>query len=279
VLKLSEYITSNYAPTLNADDVINLFSIIREEYKTIKKSTEKCDITRRSYYELENRDYIQTNTKEKILKTAYETSPHRVLDYLLKRFMDDSLEILYVNLVKIYEEAIEEVDIKLLKQILEEYNKIQKEYESLIVDNLQQEVQDQIIHLREKAKIEDINWDPIKPSLYKSNQLAFLLPLVFGELMRGEEPKKLSDRFSISKELVDALESIRRTESSINLIEYEGLIYGKTSKDDLIDYWNEPSSAASTPEPYITLSRVEEKDEAQTSTAYIINTRTIKESY
>jgi hypothetical protein len=268
---LSEYLTSKYASTLNTEDILHLFSIILEKYKTIKKSTEKCDINRRSYYELKNRDYIQTNTKEKILKTAYEISPHKVLDYLLKRYMDDSLEILYINLVKLYEEAIEETDINLLKQILNDYNKIKKEYESLIIDSLQQEVQDQILHLHEKAEVENINWGPIKPSLYKSNQLAMIIPLIFRELIRGEKPQILSDRFNTSIELVDALESIRKIESTINLIEYEGLIYGKTGQDTLSDYWNQLASASSTPGPYITTHRVEEQEEPQTSTAQILN--------
>lgn len=211
--KLSDYILSKYAPTLNAEDMLHLFSKLIEEHGSIKKAAEECNITRRSYYMLENREYIQPNTKEKIVKTTYGVSPDEVLEYLLKRHVDDSLEVLSVNLSKLYEEAIEETDREALKETLEQFDRIKQEYEGLIIDNIQREVLDQIAHLKEKAEVAGVSWKPAKTTIFKTHELTSIIPLVFKELEAGKKPEILSEKYGVSPELVKTIASIRRKET------------------------------------------------------------------
>ena len=248
VWKLSEYILSKYAPTLNAEDMLYLFSKLIKAHGSIKKAAEECKITRRSYYMLENREYIQPNTKEKIVKTTYGLSPDEVLEYLLKRHVDDSLEVLSVNLSKLYEEAIEETDRESLTEILEEFDRIKQEYEGLIIDNIQREVLDQIAHLKEKAEIAEVLWKPAKTTMFKTYELTAMIPLVFKELEAGKKPETISEKYGVSPELVKAIASIQRKEITATLSEYEGFLYGKIEEYDPMEYWNRELASAAGPE-------------------------------
>lgn len=246
--KLSEYILSKYAPTLNAEDMLYLFSKLIEEHGSIKKAAEECNITRRSYYMLENREYIQPNTKEKIVKTTYELSPDKVLEYLLKRHVDDSLEVLSVNLSKLYEEAIEETDRETLKETLERFDTIKQEYEGLIIDNIQREVLDQTAHLRKKAEVTEVSWMPVKTTIFKTHEVTAMIPLVFKEIEAGKTPETISEKYGVPPELVKAISSIRRKETIATLSECEGFVYRKIEDYDPTEYWTRELASAAGPE-------------------------------
>ena len=246
--KLSDYILSKYAPTLNAEDMLHLFSKLIEEHGSIKKAAEECNITRRSYYMLENREYIQPNTKKKIVKTAYGVSPDEVLEYLLKRHVDDSLEVLSVNLSKLYEEAIEETDREALKERLERFDTIKQEYEGLIIDNIQREVLDQTAHLREKAEVTEVSWKPAKTTIFKTHEVTAMIPLVFKELEAGKKPETISEKYGVPPGLVKAISPIQRKEPIATLSECEGFLYGKIEDYDPTEYWTHELASAAGPE-------------------------------
>jgi len=258
--------------------MLYLFSKLIKAHGSIKKAAEECKITRRSYYMLEDREYIQPNTKEKIVKTAYGLSPDEILEYLLKRHVDDSLEVLSVNLGKIYEEAIEEIDRESLKEILEQFDRIKQEYEGLIIDNIQQEVLDQIAHLKEKAEVAEVLWKPAKSTMFKTYELTAIIPLVFKELEAGKNPETVSEKYGVSPELVRAIASIRRKEITTTLREYEGFVYGKIGGYDPTEYWTRELASAAGPEtPRYMVYYEDGLSEHQTPTAQATTYHILKE--
>jgi len=243
---MSEYMAEKYAPSLTQDDALRMFKELAERLGSISRAAEDCGIERRTYYKMEDREYVQESTKQKILHVALETSQDETLRFLLKRHVDDSLELLTVNLTTLYEEAVEETDRETIVKILEDFSRLNHEYKGLIKDNLETEVRDLVAHLIDKAKIVEITWTPPKNTLYRVEELSALIPMIGRELARGRTAKVISERFRVSEELVDVLKAQTAKTSRKILEEYEGLTYGYSTA---LDYWeglleNRDSSAS-----------------------------------
>jgi len=224
--------------------MLYLFSILVEKHGSISEAARKCSIARRSYYTLRDRDFLQPETKEKILSAAFNISPDETLDYLLKRHVDDSLEVLSTNLSKLYEDAVEESDRETLKGILEHFNQVKQEYEGLIINNLQREVLDQLAHLKEKAVIAEILWNPAESTLFKKQDLMTIIPLITKELDAGVKTEMVSEKYGISQDLVSTITKIRRKEIVISLNEVEGYLLGLRKQSESHDHWTHQGDTA-----------------------------------
>lgn len=230
--------------------MLYLFSKLIEEHGSISEAARACGIARRSYYTLKDRDFLHPETKEKILLAAFNISPDEILDYMLKRHVDDSLEVLSTNLSTLYEEAIGESNREALREILEHFNKVKQEYEGLIIDNFQREVLDQLAHLVEKAVVAEVMWKPSQSTLYKTQELMTIIPLIFKELEAGIKTEIISEKYGIAHDLVNTFTGIRRKDTTIPLNDYEGYLYGKPEKFEPYDPWtHQKVTAAGTEVP------------------------------
>ncbi|OGD55910.1 hypothetical protein A3K81_04935 [Candidatus Bathyarchaeota archaeon RBG_13_60_20] len=235
---------------------------------SISKAAKKSGIERRTFYKMEDRDDIQTLTKEKILLLALETSQDETLKFLLKRHVDDSVELLIVKLTSLYEKAIEETDREKLVQILETFKQVNQEYQGLIKDNLETEVKDLLAHLIDKAQIEEVTWTPPRNSLYKVEELKILLPMINRELAKGKAHDAIAEQFRVPLDIVKAVQAQKMRLSRTTIEKCEGLLYSYLPRQD---YWKEilegqNTSAGITPIKYSQIATYE-RSEYQTSTS------------
>ena len=265
---MSEYLAEKYATSLTQADVLQIFKELVEILGSISQTAKKSGIERRTFYEMENREDIQTLTKEKILRLALETSQDQTLKFLLKRHVDDSVELLIVKLTSLYEKAIEETDRKKLAQILDTFKQVNQEYQGLIKDYLDTEVQDFLAHLIDKAQIEEVTWTPPINSLYKVEELKILLPMISRELAKGKPHEVIAEQFRVPLDIVKAIQVQKMRPSLTTIEKCEGLFYSYLPRQD---YWKEllegqNTSAGIEPIRYSKIA-VYERPEYQTPTS------------
>ena len=222
---VSEYIAEKYAPSLTQEDARQMFKRLAEILGSISEAAKESGIERRTYYKMEDREYVQPSTKEKILHVALEKAQIETLGYLLKRHVSDSAELLIVNLTTLYEKAIEETDREKLVKILDAFKQVNWEYQGLIKDSIETEVQDLIAHLIDKAKVEEVVWTP-RNTLYKVDEMRSLITTINRELIRGRSSKVIAEQFRVPEEIVDALRTRIARPSYVSIEECEGLLYG-----------------------------------------------------
>ena len=230
---MSEYLAEKYAPSLTQEDTQQMFKQLIETLGSISEVAKESGIERRTYYKMEDRNYLQTSTKEKILHLALEKSQIETLHYLLKRHVNDSSELLIINLTTLYEKAIEENDREKLVKILDAFRQVNQEYQGLIKDNIETEVQDLVAHLLDKAQIEEVIWNP-RNTLYKVDELRSLLPMISRELARGRSSKVIAEQFRVPEEIVDAIQAQTARSNHATMEECEGLFYGYLP---VYEYW------------------------------------------
>ena len=264
---MSEDVLLKYAPTLTAEDLLYLLSKLVRKYGSKARAARECGINRRSYYMLQRRNFIEPETKEKILLTTYKSNPEETLEYVLKRHANESLEMLLINLSKLYEDAIDEVDRLKLRDILIKYDHIKNEYEGWIASKIQKEVLDQTINLKQKAILTEVTWNPSKATLFKVQELKSAIPLIMRELSIGKNTEEISEKLDISKDLIEVFSNCKQEEIT-NIYDFEGFTYRRI-KNDPYNFWlKEIQTAAGSVTPqYRTIRRPYENVESQTSTA------------
>lgn len=206
---MSTYHIGEYAGALTKDDVIDLFEILKESY-SISEAARLCELKRKTIYDWEEVDYIKLKTKKKVLNTVINFQPEKTLEFLLKRFEENTADILYIYFTFIYEKAIvKESHKEVFKKFFDRFNEIKQEYSGLIHKRLGEEIGDLSQVFKETAINLGIPVPPLSLNEIKSTDIVEILPDVmrdlFSERYRGLTTSSIAKELNLPSELIDAL--------------------------------------------------------------------------
>jgi hypothetical protein len=116
------------------------------------KAAEACGLERKTIYGWEKTSDLKLRTKKKVLKVLLDQLPEDTLEFMTRRSVESSVDILRIFLNFIYESAVDEkVSIEDFLQLASKFEEVKRKYAGLIIDNLDVEVGDMTRSLAEKA--------------------------------------------------------------------------------------------------------------------------------
>ena len=151
---LSNYITDKYAGMLTEEDVALLFNLLAKEVGDNRsEAARECGLTGKATYDWENAAYVKLGTKKKVLEASLKGNFLGTVEYLLSRSTDSSQDLLRTILATLYSNALESLSPEDFKSAYTKFEQIRTRHIGMIRDEIQVEVTDMAIALREKAEI------------------------------------------------------------------------------------------------------------------------------
>lgn len=149
---MSNYITDKYAGILTEEDVTLLFNLLAKELgENRSEAARRCGLTGKATYDWENAAYVKLGTKKKVLEASLKGNFLGTVEYLLGRSTDSSQDLLRTVLATLYSNALESLSLEDFKNAYTKFEQIRTRHIGMIRDEIQVEVTDMAIALREKA--------------------------------------------------------------------------------------------------------------------------------
>jgi hypothetical protein len=138
---LSSLLAEKYANILTMKEFVELYKKLEETLGNRSLAARKCGIERRTIYGWDLTKEIRVKTRERILLALLEEMTEDTLDFLTKKNLESLRDVLHTYLSSIYEQAMsEEISNQEYERLAIKLDKIKKEYEGIIDDNLESEI-------------------------------------------------------------------------------------------------------------------------------------------
>ncbi len=203
---MSDVIIEKYAHVLTAEDVMRLFKHLEDTLGSRVKAADICRIERKTIYDWEKTGEVKLKTKRKVLKALMEKLPEDTLDFMTKRSVESSIDILRIYLYSLYETAVDEgTSMDDFRRLASKFEEAKTKYSGLTVDHLDVEIGDMLRSLEEKASEMELMWPRSPIDLVRLSKLSEILPATIKAL----SSKPLITDFQIAKDFGFTLEFVQ----------------------------------------------------------------------
>jgi len=137
---ISQQLVNRFAESLTKGDVVELFRILEERYGSISKVCERVGIERRTFYHWREARQINVETKVKILQVALEEYPIDTLEFLARKSMWRTREVLELLLEMLRRLIVEEEDPEKIRMLSKKAEEIVKEFSTPVTEYLREEI-------------------------------------------------------------------------------------------------------------------------------------------
>ncbi len=174
---MSSLIAEKYANLLTMEDVVKLFKLLEDAVGNKVEAATLCELERKTTYGWEATKEIRLRTKKKVLAALIEHLTEETLDFITKRSVETSVDILRTYLTATYEKAMDErTDPESFLRLAFKFEETKQKYSGLIVDFLDIEVGDMSMHIPEKASELGVTFKVSPIQNMKLPNLSKLLP-------------------------------------------------------------------------------------------------------
>jgi len=135
-----QYLVNRFAEYLTKGDVVELFKILEERYGTISKVCERVGIERRTFYHWREARQINAETKAKILRAALDEFPVDTLEFLARKSMWRTREVLELLLELLRRLIAEEEDPEKVRTLAKRAEEIVKDFSTPVTEYLREEI-------------------------------------------------------------------------------------------------------------------------------------------
>ena len=199
--------SKKYPDILTKDDVKDILSVLPNE-RGISGIAEKCDLTRRTLYQLRKSNDIKQKTRLKILDACMETNPENTLKFLVERSKEKSVSVLMIYLSYIYKKAITRSVDEEFDKAFTDFIKTREKHFRLIEDDISDEIETMTMSLYTKA----LDYG-IKPSLEsikttKTSHIIDVIPYLIDDSRSGRfSAQEISEMYRVPLELTQRIDS------------------------------------------------------------------------
>ena len=170
-------LVEKYAHMLTMRDFIDLYKKLEETVGSRSLTARKCGIERRTIYGWDTTKEIRIRTRERILSVLLEDLTEETLDFLTRRSVESSTDVLRTYLSSLYEKAMNEgTSNQEFDRIASKFDQTRREYEGLIDDNLQPEISTMMQHTFMHAKEIGVPFKSLPSEIVRLTEFSHLMP-------------------------------------------------------------------------------------------------------
>jgi hypothetical protein len=174
---MSSIIAQKYANLLTMEDVVRLFKLLEDAVGNKVEAAKLCGLERKTTYGWEATNEVRLRTKKKVLTALVENLTEETLDFITKRSVETSVDILRTHLSVIYEKAMDErTDASTFLHLASKFEATKQKYAGLITDHLVIEVGNMSALIPEKASELKVPFTSAPINLLKISELSKLIP-------------------------------------------------------------------------------------------------------
>lgn len=153
------YIAQQYAKLLDEEDILRLFGQLEGILRNKKDAAEKCRLTRKAINDWKGlKQGMKVTTKEKVLEQSLEYSPVETMEYLTRKLVDSSSNVLVTYLMTLYEMAVRTKDKSQFLELANRFEQASERYKALINKKNERQIDDLTVILRKHSKIIGSTW-------------------------------------------------------------------------------------------------------------------------
>jgi len=202
------YLAEKYAYLLQKEDVSQLFQELEKTHGSISKACRECGIVRKTKYDWNRTISLKLDTKKKVLKALMKINSEKILEYLLVRSKENTVDLLSINLSYLYEKAMaENIEERSFIQSIKRFEKIKNEHAGLIRE-IEEEIGDMSRFIREKALQLGVTLPPEPIDTFRPSHLLEMIPTVIDTIYYRQDFRnfaELAKDLHVPKELVETL--------------------------------------------------------------------------
>ncbi len=162
---------------LTMRDFINLYTKLEEKIGNRTLTARKCGIERKTIYGWDTSKEIRLRTRERILSVLLEELTEETLDFLTKRSVESSADVLRTYLSSLYEKSMsEETSNQEFSRLSLKLDQISRHYEGLIDENLQPEIDTMVQHAVMHSKEIGVPFAPQPREIVRLTEFSRLMP-------------------------------------------------------------------------------------------------------
>jgi hypothetical protein len=170
-------LVEKYAHMLTMRDFIGLYKKLEETVGNRSLTARKCGIERRTIYGWDTTKEIRLKTRERILSVLLEDLTEETLDFLTRRSVESSIDVLRTYLSSLYEKAMnEETSNHEFGRLASKFDQTRRQYEGLIDDNLQPEISTMMQYTFMHAKEIGVPFKPLPSEIVRLTEFSHLMP-------------------------------------------------------------------------------------------------------
>jgi len=174
---LSSMLAEKYAHALTMRDFIDLYRKLEETVGSRSMTARKCGIERRTIYGWDTTKEIRLKTRERILSVLLEELTEETLDFLTKRSVESSKDILRTFLSSLYEKAMDEAtNNQEFSRLASRFDQTRQQYEGLLSEDLRSEVGGMMQYTLTHAKEIGIHLRPLPNEIISLTEFSRLIP-------------------------------------------------------------------------------------------------------
>lgn len=174
---MSSILAEKYANLLTMQDIVSLFHRLEKVAGSRSEAARMCGLERRTVYGWQTTREIRSKTRERILAALLEGMPEDTLEFLTRKSVESSTDVLRTYLSAMYEKAMSEgVDNQEFSRLAIKFDQTTRRYAGLSVENLQPEISVMLWHTSERAKEIGVAFQPLPNDLVRLTQFSRLIP-------------------------------------------------------------------------------------------------------
>lgn len=206
---MSIILAEKYAQMLTMPDFISLYKMLEKSVGSRSLAAKKCGIERKTIYGWDTTKEIRRKTRERILAVLLEELTEETLDFLTKRSVESSTDVLRTYLSSLYEKAMDlATSNDEFGRLTSKFEQVRHEYESLIDNDLQPEIGMMLQETIDHAKEIDQPFKKLPPTIIRLNDFSCILPDLL-KTMSASGPyfttNNISEYFNLPLEFVNTL--------------------------------------------------------------------------
>jgi len=174
---LSSMLAEKYAHMLTRTDIIHLFGRLEETVGNRSQAARICGLERRTIYGWDTTREIRSRTRERILAVLLENLTEETLEFLTRRSVESSTDVLYTYLSSMYEKAMSEgTDNQEFSRLATRFDQTKQQYEGLLAGTLQNEISAMLQHTLVRAKEIGLAFRPLPNDIVRLTEFCRLIP-------------------------------------------------------------------------------------------------------
>ena len=174
---MSSVLVEKYSHMLTMRDFVNLYKKLEERIGNRTLTARKCGIERKTIYGWDTTKEIRLRTRERILSVLLEELTEETLDFLTKRSVESSADVLRTYLSSLYEKAMsEEANNQEFSRLALKLDQTSRHYEGLIDENLQPEIDSMIQYAVVHAREIGVPFAPQPREMVRLTEFSHLIP-------------------------------------------------------------------------------------------------------
>lgn len=175
---MSSMLAEKYAHMLTRTDIIHLFRRLEEIVGNRSQAARICGLERRTIYGWDTTREIRSRTRERILAVLLENLTEETLEFLTRRSVESSTDVLQTHLSSIYERAMSEsTNNQEFTRLVTKFDQERQRYEGLLASsNLQTEISTMLQHTLARAKEISLAFRPSPNDIVRLTEFSRLIP-------------------------------------------------------------------------------------------------------